>query len=142
VIVAEWTTANANLYRAGLAAQAVFIKRLSRTQATLAVGVVTVVIACFPLCVFPDAPLLTYAGLIVVPVGAIVFAEHVIFPRIGLTRYWVTYRKLNHSTPAVISWLAGLVFGFGLNALIRGREAFFRSGFLAALAIFGNALIN
>ena len=141
MIVAEWTTVNANLYRAGLAAQAVFIKRLSRTQATLAVGVVTVVVACL-LCVFPDAPLLTYAGLIVVPVGAIVFAEHVIFPRIGLTRYWVTYRKLNHSTPAVISWLAGLVFGFGLNALIRGREAFFRSGFLAALAIFGNALIN
>jgi purine-cytosine permease-like protein len=141
VIVAEWTTVNANLYRAGLAAQAVFIKRLSRTQATLAVGVVTVVVACL-LCVFPDAPLLTYAGLIVVPVGAIVFAEHVIFPRIGLTRYWVTYRKLNHSTPAVISWLAGLVFGFGLNALIRGREAFFTSGFLAALAIFGNALIN
>jgi hypothetical protein len=29
----------------------------------------------------------------------------------------VTYRKLNHSTPAVVSWVAGLVFGFGLNAL-------------------------
>jgi purine-cytosine permease-like protein len=117
VIVAGWTTANANLYRAGLAAQAVFIKRLSRTQATLAVGVVTVVVACFPFVFSQMLPLLTYAGLIVVPVGAIVFAEHVIFPRIGLTRYWVTYRKLNHSTPAVISWLAGLVFGFGLNAL-------------------------
>jgi purine-cytosine permease-like protein len=117
VIVAGWTTANANLYRAGLAAQAVFIKRLSRTQATLAVGVVTVVVACFPFVFSQMLPLLTYAGLIVVPVGAIVFAEHVIFPRIGLTRYWVTYRKLNHNTPAVISWLAGLVFGFGLNAL-------------------------
>jgi purine-cytosine permease-like protein len=117
VIVAGWTTANANLYRAGLAAQAVFIKRLSRTQATLAVGVVTVVVACFPFVFSQMLPLLTYAGLIVVPVGAIVFAEHVIFPRIGLTRYWVTYRKLNHSTPAVVSWLAGLVFGFGLNAL-------------------------
>jgi purine-cytosine permease-like protein len=117
VIVAGWTTANANLYRAGLAAQAVFIKRLSRTQATLAVGVVTVVVACFPFVFSQMLPLLTYAGLIVVPVGAIVFAEHVIFPRIGLTRYWVTYRKLNHNTPAVVSWVAGLVFGFGLNAL-------------------------
>ena len=87
VIVAGWTTANANLYRAGLAAQAVFIKRLSRTQATLAVGVVTVVVACFPFVFSQMLPLLTYAGLIVVPVGAIVFAEHVIFPRIGLTRY-------------------------------------------------------
>jgi purine-cytosine permease-like protein len=117
VIVAGWTTANANLYRAGLAAQAVFIKRLSRTQATLAVGVVTVVVACFPFVFSQMLPLLTYAGLIVVPVGAIVFSEHVIFPRIGLTRYWVTYRKLNHNTPAVVSWVAGLVFGFGLNAL-------------------------
>jgi purine-cytosine permease-like protein len=102
VIVAGWTTANANLYRAGLAAQAVFIKRLSRTQATLAVSVVTVVVACFPFVFSQMLPLLTYAGLIVVPVGAIVFAEHVIFPRIGLTRYWVTYRKLNHNTPAVV----------------------------------------
>jgi purine-cytosine permease-like protein len=62
VIVAGWTTANANLYRAGLAAQAVFIKRLSRTQATLAVGVVTVVVACFPFVFSQMLPLLTYAG--------------------------------------------------------------------------------
>jgi hypothetical protein len=75
------------------------------------------VVACFPFVFSQMLPLLTYAGLIVVPVGAIVFTEHVIFPRIGLTRYWVTYRKLNHSTPEVVSWLARLVFGFGLNAL-------------------------
>ena len=33
-------------------------------------------------------PLLTYAGLVLVPIGGIVFAEHQIFPRIGFTRYW------------------------------------------------------
>lgn len=116
VIVAGWTTANANLYRAGLAAQAIFHK-YSLKQTTLVVGVVTVIVACFPFVFSKMLPLLTYAGLLVVPVGAIVFAEHFIFPRIGLTRYWVTYRKLTHSTPAVVSWGAGLVFGFGLNAL-------------------------
>ncbi|GLK58293.1 MULTISPECIES: purine-cytosine permease family protein [Azotobacter] len=116
VIVAGWTTANSNLYRAGLAAQAIF-REHSRQQATLAVGIVTVIVACFPFVFSKILPLLTYAGLLVVPVGAIVFAEHVLFPRIGLTRYWVTYRKLGHSTPAVASWGAGLVFGFGLNAL-------------------------
>jgi hypothetical protein len=52
-----------------------------------------------------------------VPVGAIVFAEHFIFPRIGFTRYWVAYRQLTHSRPAVVAWGMGLVFGFGLNAL-------------------------
>ncbi|TWU20476.1 hypothetical protein Pla52o_43540 [Novipirellula galeiformis] len=116
VIVAGWTTANANLYRAGLAAQAIFHNH-SRKMVTFTVGCVTVVIACFPFVFGQMLPLLTYAGLLVVPVGAIVFAEHVLFPRIGFTRYWMTYRKLNHSTPAVASWIAGLAFGFGLNAM-------------------------
>lgn len=116
VIVAGWTTANANLYRAGLAAQAIFHNH-SLKQTTLVVGVVTVIVSCFPFVFSKMLPLLTYAGLLVVPVGAIVFAEHFIFPRIGLTRYWVTYRKLSHSTPAVASWGAGLVFGFSLHAL-------------------------
>ncbi len=115
VIIAGWTTANANLYRAGLAAQAIFYKH-SRKAVTLTVGCITVVIACFPFVFGQMLPLLTYAGLLVVPVGGIVFAEHVVFPRIGFTRYWAKYRKLTHSTPAIASWAAGLIFGFGLNA--------------------------
>ncbi|MDO6569191.1 hypothetical protein Q4561_19130 [Alteromonas sp. 1_MG-2023] len=116
VIVAGWTTANANLYRAGLAAQAIF-KDKSRIKTTATVGMVTVVIACFPFVFTKLLPLLTYAGLLVVPVGGIVFAEHVIFPRIGYTRYWAHFQNLTHSTPAVATWGLGLVFGFGLNAL-------------------------
>ncbi|KHT59558.1 membrane protein [Alteromonas macleodii] len=116
VIVAGWTTANANLYRAGLAAQAIFNDK-SRTTTTAVVGMVTVAIACFPFVFTKLLPLLTYAGLLVVPVGAIVFAEHMIFPRIGFTRYWAHYQSLTHSTPAVASWGLGLVFGFGLNVL-------------------------
>lgn len=61
--------------------------------------------------------MLTYAGLLVVPVGGIVFAEHFIFPKIGLTRYWAYYKKLATSKPAIIAWVVGLIFGFGLNAL-------------------------
>ncbi|WP_026811103.1 purine-cytosine permease family protein [Arenibacter latericius] len=116
VIVAGWTTAITNLYRAGLAAQAIFFNH-SRKLTTIVVGVVTVVIACFPFVFSQILPLLTYAGLLVVPVGAIVFAEHQIFPRIGFTRYWSSYRKLTFSLPAVASWALGLVFGFGLNAI-------------------------
>ncbi|WP_419189276.1 purine-cytosine permease family protein [Stieleria marina] len=147
VIVAGWTTANANLYRAGLAAQAIF-HRHSRKQVTFTVGVVTVVIACFPFVYKQILPLLTYAGLLVVPVGGIVFAEHFIFPRIGLTRYWSKYRELRSgrsnesrteelaeelttsatkmrladklataNKAAIASWVIGLVFGFGLNYL-------------------------
>lgn len=116
VIIAGWTTANANLYRAGLAAQAIFTK-YSRRQTTMVVGFVTVIVACFPFVFSQMLPMLTYAGLLVVPVGAIVFAEHQIFPRIGLTRYWATYKELKLSIPSVASWGLGLVFGFGLDAL-------------------------
>ncbi|MEP2279167.1 hypothetical protein [Maribacter sp.] len=116
VIVAGWTTAITNLYRAGLAAQAIFHKH-SRKKTTIVVGLITISIACFPFVFSQILPLLTYAGLLVVPVGGIVFAEHQIFPKIGYTRYWSSYRNLTFSTPAIVSWGLGLVFGFGLNAL-------------------------
>lgn len=116
IIIAGWTTANANLYRAGLAAQSIFTN-VSRERSTAIVGVVTVIIACFPFVFSQMLPLLTYAGLIVVPVGGIVFAEHALFPKIGLTRYWAKYQKLTKSTPAIASWGLALVFGFGLNSL-------------------------
>ena len=116
VIVAGWTTAITNLYRAGLAAQSVFTS-LTRRRTTLIVGLSMVVIACFPFVFTQILPLLTYAGLLVVPVGAIVFAEHQVFPRIGYTRYWRSYSQLASSSPAIVSWGAGLVLGFGLNIL-------------------------
>lgn len=116
VIVAGWTTAITNLYRAGLAAQAIFSNK-SRATTTMAVGMAMVVIGCFPFVFTQFLPLLTYAGLIVVPVGAIVFAEHQIFPRIGYTRYWSKYQDYIKSLPAVLSWGLGLVIGFGLNML-------------------------
>jgi purine-cytosine permease-like protein len=122
VIVAGWTTAITNLYRAGLAAQAVFANT-SRRRTTLIVGMVTVVVACFPFVFSQILPLLTYAGLLVVPVGAIVFAEHQVFPRIGYTRYWTSYRQLVVSIPAISSWILGLILGFGLNIL--GAMSFF-----------------
>lgn len=116
VIVAGWTTAVTNLYRAGLAAQAIF-SSYSRKKTTLLVGLAMIVIACFPFVFSQILPLLTYAGLLVVPVGAIVFAEHQLFPKIGYTRYWSSYRELTHSIPAVTTWILGLIFGFGLNVL-------------------------
>jgi len=116
VIVAGWTTAITNLYRAGLAAQAIFFNH-SRKKTTIVVGLITIIIACFPFVFSQILPLLTYAGLLVVPVGAIVFTEHQIFPKIGYTRYWSSYKKLSFSVPAVASWALGLIFGFGLNAL-------------------------
>jgi NCS1 family nucleobase:cation symporter-1 len=38
------------------------------------------------------------------PVGSIVFVEHWIFPKLGLTQFWVSRKKLLVSWPALLSW--------------------------------------
>ncbi len=46
------------------------------------------------------------------PVGAIVFVEHWVFPKIGLTQYWIWRRKKLVNLPALLAWgltLAGAV---------------------------------
>lgn len=116
VIVAGWTTANSNLYRAGLAAQAVF-PQVSRTKVTLLVGLGVVLASCFPFVYQSMLPLLTYSGLLLVPIGGIVFAEHYVFRWLGYTRYWCRYKGLRHNVPAIATWAISLVFGFGLNVI-------------------------
>lgn len=116
VIVAGWTTANANLYRAGLAAQAV-MPRLSRSRVTLVVGIVVVIVSCFPVVFRNYLPLVTWSGLLLVPVGGIVFAEHHVLPRLGMTRFWASYQGLRHNVPALGTWALAIVFAVGLNLL-------------------------
>jgi hypothetical protein len=114
--VAGWTTANSNLYRAGLAAQAVFPNQ-NRTKVTLLVGLVVVVASCFPFVYQQMLPLLAYSGVLLVPIGGIVFAEHYVFPWLGYTRYWYRFKGLKHNVPALAAWGISLVVGFGLDIL-------------------------
>tara|TARA_R110002096_G_scaffold114770_11_gene248859 strand:- start:18017 stop:19765 length:1749 start_codon:yes stop_codon:yes gene_type:complete len=114
VIVAGWTTANSNLYRAGLAAQAV-VPSVPRQRVTLIVGAVVVVGSMFPFIYRSILPLLTYAGLILVPIGGIVFAEQHVFPRLGYKTNWHRLKGVKDNVPALITWGISLVFGFWLN---------------------------
>ena len=116
VIIAGWTTANPNLYRAGLAAQAVF-PNIARQKVTLVVGAVVVVGSCFPFIYRSILPLLAYAGLVLVPIGGIVFAEQHIFPRLGYKSNWRRLKGVKDNMPALITWGICLVFGFGLDLL-------------------------
>jgi NCS1 family nucleobase:cation symporter-1 len=116
VLAAGLTTAIPLLYRAGLAAVAVFHKS-SRKQTTLILGVITTIIACFPFVFTTMMQLLTYAGIIIVPIGAIVFAEHWVFPKINLTQFWAYYGKTGRNNASIIAWLGSLAFGFSLNSL-------------------------
>ncbi len=103
VVIAGWTTANPTLYRAGLAFQAV-TPNWPRWLVTLVAGAVTTIIACFPFAFTKLLAFIGYYGLLLMPVGAIVFTEHWVFPKIGLTRYWVSRQNRLSSWPAMLSW--------------------------------------
>ena len=115
VIVSGWTTANPNLYRSGLAAQAVF-PSVSRTKVTLIVGAFVVVLATFPFVYRNFLPLITYAGVALVGIGGVVFAEHFLFQRLGLTKFWAKYKGVQNY-PAILAWGISLVFAVGLSLL-------------------------
>jgi cytosine permease len=103
VVLAGWTTSNPTLYRAGLAFQAV-TPGWPRWLVTLVAGIATTIVACFPFVFTQLLGFVGWYGLLLMPVGAIVFAEHWIFPRIGLTRYWAAHKGLLVSWPALLSW--------------------------------------
>lgn len=114
VIVAGWTTSNPTLYRAGLALQAI-TPNWSRARVTLVAGIATTVIACFP---FVFTRLLDFVGLyglLLAPAGAIVLAEHWLFPRLGLTRYWANYQGKLLNWPALVAWVVSIAIGLGLE---------------------------
>jgi len=107
VVVAGWTTANPTLYRAGLALQVV-TPNWPRWVVTLIAGGVTTLMACSP---FVFTKLLDFVGvygLLLMPVGAIVFVEHWIFPRIGFTQFWASRKGLTVSWPALVAWLGSV----------------------------------
>jgi cytosine permease len=114
VIVAGWTTSNPTLYRAGLALQAI-TPNWSRARVTLVAGIATTVIACFP---FVFTRLLDFVGLyglLLAPAGAIVLAEHWLFPRLGLTRYWAHYHGKALNWPALVAWVGSIAVGLALE---------------------------
>jgi purine-cytosine permease-like protein len=85
VMTAGWTTANPTLYRAGLALQSV--TNWPRWKITLVAGLATSVLACFPVIFLKLLDYVAIYGLVLMPVGAIVLAEHWIFPRLGIEQY-------------------------------------------------------
>lgn len=107
VVVAGWTTANANLYRSGLAAQGV-VTSLSRKKATLIIGVIVLVASIFPFIYRNYLLFVTYAGITLVPIGGILFASYWILPRLGMTVFWARYKNVMN-TPALLTW--GITLG-------------------------------
>lgn len=107
VIIAGWTTSNPTIYRAGLAFQSLN-HHWHRTTVTIIAGTVTTVISCFPFVFTKLLDFVGIMGLMLAPVGAVIVAEHWLFPRIGFTRYWSHYKKQSINLAAIITWIAAL----------------------------------
>jgi purine-cytosine permease-like protein len=103
VVIAGWTTANPTLYRAGLAFQSLR-PGSSRFKVTLAVGLIASVTAVFPIVTMKLLNFVALWGMILMPMGAVIFVDFWVLPRLGLRSNFaeVAGRSLN--------WAAGLAW--------------------------------
>lgn len=110
VMLAGWTTANPTLYRAGLALQSV--TNWPRWKITLVAGLATAVLACFPVFFLKLLDYVAIYGLVLMPIGAIVFAEHWIFPRLALEQYRAAKYGWIMNWRALAVWMGTLAVCF------------------------------
>ena len=120
VVIAGWTTANPTLYRAGLALQ-VATPDWKRWKVTLAAGLVTTMAACFPALVMKLLDFVALYGLVLMPMGAVIFVDFWILPGLGLKS------NFSESTGSPVNWAAGISWLVALVvALLLPVEIFFK----------------
>lgn len=134
VLIAGWTTANPTIYRAGLAIQAI-MPRIKRWKVTLAVGMVTTIAACFPALVMRLLDFVALYGLVLMPMGAVIFMDFYVLPKWNMASDYAEKRKLSFNWAAGLTWFVTLAAALLMN-LSAGVEIFFLGlpgWFIAAL---------
>ena len=108
VIAAGWTTANPTLYRAGLAFQSL-IPNSSRFKVTLVTGLIASVSAVFPIVTMRLLDFVAMWGMILMPMGAVIFVDFWVLPKLGLRSNFAeaTGRSINWAAGA--AWIASMV---------------------------------
>ncbi len=132
VVVAGWTTANPTLYRAGLAFQTIS-PNWKRWRVTLIAGIVTTIAALFPALMMKLLDFVALYGLLLMPMGAVIFADFWLLPRLGLTPLWAKVKGLGFSWPAALTWILTLAVVLALPI-----ELFFKAlpGWFLAVGLF------
>jgi len=102
VIIAGWTTANPTLYRAGMALQVA--SGWSRWKVTLIAGLLTTLAALFPALVMRLLDFVALYGLILVPMGAVIFADFYLLPKMGLHDYYADGKGIYFNRAAGFTW--------------------------------------
>lgn len=123
VFIAGLTTANPTLYRAGLAIQSINPK-WKTWKVTLCVGLFTTVVATFPALVMRLLDFVALYGLILMPVGAVIFIDVYVLERFGLKRNYAELTSTSFNWSVGITWLVTLALCLTLNLAV-GVEIFF-----------------
>ncbi len=123
VIVAGWTTANPTLYRAGLALQ-VASPGWSRWKVTLLAGLVTTLAALFPALVMKLLDFVALYGLILIPMGGVIFADYYLMNKFGLKDYYAERKNINFNWAAGLTWFILLAAALLMNQVV-GIELYF-----------------
>jgi purine-cytosine permease-like protein len=125
VIVAGWTTANPTIYRAGLAFQAIMPK-VSRFKVTLATGLLATAAGMFPAIAMKLLGFVALYGMLLMPMGAVVFVDFWLMKKMGLRSYYAEAAGQSFNWAAGLTWVATLGVCLGLVKW-GGVEIFFVS---------------
>ena len=123
VLIAGWTTANPIIYRAGLAFQGLNPK-WSRFRVTLAAGALASIIAVFPGLSAKFLSVAALYGLILMPMGAVIFADHYWMKPLGMREFYAEQTGIRFYLPPAVAWLATLLICLVLNQQF-GVQIFF-----------------
>jgi purine-cytosine permease-like protein len=135
VILAGWTTANPTIYRAGLAFQAI-VPKASRFTVTLATGMVAAVAGLFPAIAMKLLGFVALYGLVLMPMGAVVFVDFWLMRRFGLQPDYAQHRGVAFNWAAGLTWFAtlalcvGLVYWGGMEVYFVGLPGWFAAALL------------
>jgi purine-cytosine permease-like protein len=122
VIVAGWTTANPTIYRAGLAFQAIFPKS-SRYKVTLITGMIAAVAGMFPAIAMKLLGFVALYGMVLMPMGAVIFVDYWLFDKLGLKRSYAEAADDPFNWAAGLTWFATL--GVCTWLVLSGRTQIF-----------------
>lgn len=144
VIAAGWSTANPVMYEAGLAFQSLFGEDARTRVVTLCVGALAAVAGLFPALVMRVLDFLAYGGLVLMPMGVVIFCDCFLLPMFGVQSevddVEVTIAGRN---AVIITWAATTVVTLPI-AVTGVLEVFFAPlpGIFIAAAIYITISVN
>jgi purine-cytosine permease-like protein len=124
VIIAGWTTANPTIYRAGLAFQAV-VPKYSRFRVTLITGAIATVAAMFPALAMKLLGFVALYGLVLMPMGAVVFMDFWVIPKLGLRGSYAQLSGRHFNWAAGAAWLGTLAVCLGIVFIVGSWTLYF-----------------